>query len=199
VTYVSFQFKGTSGEIDSNTQCLKKAKGCVPGKDDISTCSNINQTCKDKLNKGCASSGLSNNVVVLTSPYPPECDYVSKGVEKTSADFLSSCALFIKDKFLKRSLILNPESLVGSTQIVSDAAAKASTTLRLLQTSSLIVQTDPTINYNSFADVTLSSSDIVVDGSTPDSTVNVNTAMEDVSGSSFIQIAFSLLLIFILF
>jgi hypothetical protein len=212
VVFKSFIFQGTDSMVDSNQNCLGKAEECVPGKSD-QKCGKLKDDCQKKLDEKCAATKLTDFVVSTTATYPTDCDYVSKGVEMDDKEFVIACTLYISETFLKGTVIINPEALVNASKIVAEAAqAQPTEELRMLQNSDFVVEVDPTIEYNTFSDVVLTSADVVVDRSTADTTATLDVALNDLTddttedpidntdpdSQSFIKLAFSLAMLVLL-
>ncbi len=183
IVYSTFIFNGPNLKFNSDERCLKKAAGCVPGGARAGTttdgaCAQIKPECGDKLNQKCAEMGLMQVVKVKasSSPYPGPCDYITQEVEKTNTDFITNCFLFIKNKFLRKSINLNPETLAAPEDVLA-ITTTSPTSLRVLADSDIVVSTDLAAgSYRAdFNTATLSSADISV------STTSVNDAMNDIN------------------
>jgi hypothetical protein len=191
--YTSFKYLNQNIRFNSEQRCLSKAAGCVPGgaqtggnaADGQCATASMNDKCKTGINDKCKNSGLANVTVTPTNSLPTACDYVTQGVEKTDATFVQTCFTWIAKTFFRRSMTFSPEQISNDNTIAS--AASATTTLRYLQDSSVSivpVASDVSLTSstaNVFATSTLSTSDVVVDGSTPTSTGSVDAGLAEVN------------------
>jgi hypothetical protein len=175
-------------EINSDSRCLKKIAGCIPGgnlnggdsNDGGCSNSNISKTCADGLNKRCTATGLPGQVTAPPSGLPSACDAISLGLDPSSASFISSCFTFIATTYFKKSMIFSADSLV------SDATLALNAPTRLLQDASINLvdpsqDTSLTQADTTFTDVTLATTDVTVDGSTPTSVGSTSSGLNDVN------------------
>ena len=215
VVFKTFRFNAESIDIDSNKECSKNSAKCVPGKYSES-CSNIKDKCQKKLDEKCSALKLSEFILPTSQTYPIDCDYISKGVERDSLNFITSCLLYISKTFLKGTVTLNNDSLKNSNTIIAQSEISSdsesdikdqsypdsSHALRILENSNFITLEDATVTYDTFVDVILDSSDVQVDGSTSDSTASLDIAIKELlddDSKSFIKISMGLILLIILF
>lgn len=171
-------------KVNSDKRCLAKAAGCVPGgkmtggnpSDGACAGSSMNKKCGDGLNKKCSDSGLASQVSPPPEGLPYGCDAAAQGLDATSEAFIANCFKFIAKSFIRRSLSFSPDKLVSDSTVTETPA-------RILQESDatiIPVSQDTSISSNEFVDVTLTSTDVQVDGSTPTSTGSTTSGMTEI-------------------
>lgn len=202
VSYSSILFRTSNKLVDSNFNCNNKLEKCVPGSNN-SSCNKLNDSCKKKLDDKCKETKLTDFIETTNKVYPPDCDYVALGLDRNSDAFINACAFFLSSNFLEVSLTFHPENLAESNKIVESATQAYTPPTRILQGANFVIDIDedPTTAYTIFNDVVLTSSDVSVDGSTPDTTATLNYALAelDPNSSVFLKSSLFLALVFLLF
>jgi len=206
VSYSSILLKTSTKLVDSNYNCNNKLEKCVPGSNN-SSCDKLNDSCKKKLDDRCKETKLTDYIETNNKVYPPDCDYVALGLERNSDAFINACASYLSENFLKGSLTFHPDNLADANKVVESATQSYTPpppeTRRILLGGNFVidVNADPTTAYTTFNDVVLTSSDVSVDGSTPDTTAPLVDALAelDPNSSVFLKSSLFLALVFLLF
>ncbi len=183
--YTSFKYNS----IDTDKRCLSKAAGCVPGgnmkggnvNDGACSGASMASKCSDGLNSKCAASRLANQTITPPTSLPSPCDSVAQGLDATSQTFISTCFKWIAKTFLRRSVAFSPDQLASLTVIGNAPQGRV-----LQSTDATIVPTsqDPSMTVTTFQGVSLTSTDVSVDGSTPTSIGSTTDGLAQIDTNS---------------
>lgn len=207
--YTTFRYYGAkNANFNFDQRCLSKAAGCIPG--GLQTGGNnldgacgtkmMKGACQTDLNEKCGKAGLANVTYVPTNTYPQACDFLSQEMSSTDSEFVRKCFSWIAKTFFKRSMVFNPENLNNDLLLAMALSGTNSSSLRFLQDSNVAIvpmSSDASAQTTMFSNNLLSSSDVIVDGSTSTSLSSTTNALADVNSASegsFINISFLVLL-----